>query len=184
MKVRVAVGLGSNRGDRARTLESAVQRLARHVEVAALSPWLENPAVGGPPGQSDYLNGVLLGTTHLAPEALLALLQEIEAEHGRDREREGVHGARTLDLDLLVYGELMTCGSDLEIPHPRMLERDFVLVPLARIAPTLRLPHTGRTALEEAHRLAQRRILGPSPVTAAVADALRGRWTIEASPSE
>jgi 2-amino-4-hydroxy-6-hydroxymethyldihydropteridine diphosphokinase len=158
--VSAFVGLGSNLGDRRATLERAIGRLDAHGRVAVreVSPWLENPAQGGPTDQPDYLNGVLRLETDLAPLALLSLLLEIERDLGRDRASNVRNAPRTLDLDLLLYGSEVLREEDLVVPHPRMLERDFVLAPLARIAPRLRLPQTGRRVLEEAHRLALRRI--------------------------
>lgn len=150
---RVFVALGSNLGDREQTLSSALDALARHpsVTVVRVSPWLENPAVGGPPGQPPFLNGVAELRCALAPEALLALLLEVELAHGR---RRGVVGAaRTLDLDLLLFGDEERSTEQLWLPHPRMLERSFVLQPLAQVAPGLRLPQTGRTPVEELARL-------------------------------
>ncbi len=150
-RVRVAIGLGSNRGERRSILESAVQSLkaSSEFEVERLSSFFENPAVGGEPGQGDYLNAALIGTTSLAPHELLARLLEIEKAHGRDRRTEGRNGARTLDLDLLLYGDRILRDRHLTVPHPRMLERDFVLGPLAEQAPELRIPTTGRTVGEE-----------------------------------
>jgi len=150
--VYVALGLGSNRGDRSATLNSASKRLAERAdfEVDALSPFLENPAVGGEPGQGDYLNAALVGHTTLAAEELLDVLLEIERDHGRDRELEGKNGARTLDLDLLLYGDERLESARLTVPHPRMLERSFVMLPLAEVAPELRHPGTKRSIATEA----------------------------------
>ncbi len=157
--VLCAVGLGSNLGDREAHLASAVARLSSEpgLEVVGVSEWMENAAVGGPPGQPDYLNGACLVRTALSAEELLACLIRIEADHGRDRSHEEHHGPRTLDLDLLVHGRTIVRSHELCVPHPRMLERDFVLTPLAAIAPGLELPHTGRSVREEAARLAGER---------------------------
>ena len=160
--IRIAVGLGSNLGDRPGILAAAVEELDAHAEldVLTVSPWLENRAVGGPADQPDYLNGVAVAETTLEPDELLAFLQSIETRHGRNREREGPSGARTLDLDLLLYGDRRLESTHLKVPHPRMLERDFVMVPLASVAPSLRLPQTGRFVRDEVHRLAERELLG------------------------
>lgn len=190
-EVVFAVALGANLGDRAATLAAAVRELraAAGVSVEAVSGWLETPAVGGPPGQPDYLNGALVGRTTLSPRGLHELLQAIEQRHGRDREREGRNGPRTLDLDLLVHGDARLDEADLVVPHPRLLERDFVLVPLASIAPALRLPVTGRSIAEEAHRLALRRIgdLALEPAAPARAPrpgrAGRGEWGERREPA-
>lgn len=153
--VRVAIALGSNRGDRADFLNRAVASLRSHpqIQVKRLSDFLENPAVGGAPDQNDYLNAALVLDTDLNPFELLEFLQGIETENGRDRATEGLHGARTLDLDLLLYGQLELASAVLEVPHPRMLERSFVLEPLAEIAPELLHPISGNTMLDEARAL-------------------------------
>ena len=132
-------------------LEGAVDALrnADDVEVLSVSPWSETRAVGGPAGQPDYLNGVLEARTTLAPEDLLWLLQRIETQFGRDRAREVRHGPRTLDLDLLLYDDIVLETAELVLPHPRMEERLFVLEPLCALAPQLRLRRSGRTACEQ-----------------------------------
>jgi 2-amino-4-hydroxy-6-hydroxymethyldihydropteridine diphosphokinase len=129
------VALGSNLGDRAANLKRARDAMAAgplRIDAASsvyeTEPW-------GPVPQGPYLNQVVRGATELAPRALLAALHTIETELGRRRKREVRFGPRTIDLDILVYGELSLAEPDLEIPHPRILERPFVLVPLAEIAP-------------------------------------------------
>lgn len=153
--VRVAIALGSNRGDRRAYLRSAEQRLGERAdfEVLTVSRFLENPAVGGESGQGDYFNAALLGDTTLSAEALLEVLLEIEREHGRDRAAEGRCGARTLDLDLLLYGDEVIETETLTVPHPRMHERAFVLLPLAEVAPELSIPTLGETVARAAQRL-------------------------------
>ena len=150
--VCVALGLGSNRGDRSATLRSARERLAERsdFEVNALSAFLENPAVGGEPGQGNYKNAALVGRTSLSAEELLDVLLDLERDHGRDRKFEGKNGARTLDLDLLIYGDELIESSRLTVPHPRMLERSFVLLPLAEVAPAMLHPRTRRSIATEA----------------------------------
>ena len=134
-----AVALGSNLGDRRGQLEDAVERLGGHagVEVLAASRLHRTAPEGGPPGQGEFLNGALLLRTSLTPELLLALLHRIEDLHGR--ERVVLDGPRTLDLDLLLHGEERRTGPELELPHPRMAERSFVLAPLAELCPELML---------------------------------------------
>lgn len=133
----VYIALGSNLGDRAGNLAAARAALARGaVEIAAASSVYET-APWGPKPQGPYLNQVVRGTTGLAPEALLARLLEIERALGRRRETEERYGPRTLDLDILLYDDLVLREPALQVPHPRMLERAFVLVPLAEIAPEL-----------------------------------------------
>ena len=153
-RVRVAIALGSNLGERRAHLEAALRALdaTPGLERVAHSSWHETAPVGGPPGQGAYLNGVALYECALDARALLARLQAIEAARGRDREREGVHGARPLDLDLLLYGEEQLEEADLIVPHPRMEERAFVLAPLCELWPDCVLARSGLPARE---RLAQ-----------------------------
>jgi dihydroneopterin aldolase / 2-amino-4-hydroxy-6-hydroxymethyldihydropteridine diphosphokinase len=142
----VVVALGSNLGDRGETLTAAVQALRDlpGLTVASVSSVVETDPVGGPE-QPRYLNAVAVGRATTEPEALLAALHRIEAQHGRTRE---VHwGARTLDLDLIQYGtpgsprEVVSDDPELTLPHPRAHERAFVLVPWADADPkaTLRV---------------------------------------------
>jgi 2-amino-4-hydroxy-6-hydroxymethyldihydropteridine diphosphokinase len=138
-----AIALGSNLGDSLKTLEAALQHLAQTPGITLLrvSPWYKTRPLG--PAQPDYLNGcALLGVT-LSPQALLTTLLAIEDQFGRVREERW--GPRTLDLDLLLYGDLVLQTPDLIIPHPRLAERAFVLVPLADIAPDLSDPRSGLT---------------------------------------
>jgi 2-amino-4-hydroxy-6-hydroxymethyldihydropteridine diphosphokinase len=96
--------------------------------------------VGGPHGQPRFLNAAATLETELSARRLLAALQSIERAHGRDRAREVKHGPRTLDLDLLLYGDARIDEPGLVVPHPRLEERTFVLLPLSEIAPDLVLP--------------------------------------------
>jgi len=131
------IGLGSNLGDRRRTLRGAVAMLRRtaRVRVHAVSRFLETEPVGGPAGQGKYLNAAARIETTLASKELLAALHGIEAALGRDRKREVRWGPRTCDLDILLMGDMILNTEILTIPHPRMHERLFVLRPLAQIAP-------------------------------------------------
>lgn len=151
--VRASVALGSNQGDRRAHLERAVASLARApgVKLERVSRWIETEPVGGPPGQGRFLNGVLDLETTLTARELLALLQAIEREHGR--QRDVPQGPRTLDLDLLTYGEERIEEPGLVVPHPRMEERTFVLEPLAEIAPDRRLPRSGLRVVERLDEL-------------------------------
>ena len=139
------LGLGSNLGDRKRTLGEAIGRLERHpqVERVAASRWHETLPVGGPPGQTPFLNGAARVETSLTPEALLDLLQRIETELGRRRDERW--GPRTLDLDLLLYDRLVLSTPRLAIPHARMAWRRFVLTPAAEIASVMVHPTIGWT---------------------------------------
>jgi 2-amino-4-hydroxy-6-hydroxymethyldihydropteridine diphosphokinase len=142
----VFIGLGSNLGDRERALSLARARLraAGFAETAQSSLYLTEP-VGGPP-QDWFLNQVIGGTTTLAPEELMRAC--LEAERAMGRERTVRNGPRTLDVDLLLYGEVVREGEPLVLPHPRLHERRFVLVPLVEIAPQALHPLQGATARE------------------------------------
>ena len=133
MKESVAIALGSNLGDSRGILEGAVGRLRSLLDNLQQSHWYRTKPVGPP--QPDYLNGCVIGTTSLEPLELLQRLLEIEAEFGRVRGERW--GARTLDLDLLLYGDRILKHPQLEVPHPRMTERGFVLVPPSRNCPPL-----------------------------------------------
>ena len=130
------IALGSNLGERAALLRGALAALQRDgdVRVVAESAVYETSPVGGP-AQPDYLNMVVAVETSLGPEALLERCLAVEAEHGRVRRERW--GARTLDLDLLSYGAVTLQTERLTLPHPRLAERAFVLVPLAEVAPEL-----------------------------------------------
>jgi 2-amino-4-hydroxy-6-hydroxymethyldihydropteridine diphosphokinase len=134
-------------------------RASAEVRVLAVSTWLETAPVGGPLGQGAYLNGACLVDTTLEPHALLDLLLTIEQERGRDRAREERHGPRTLDLDLILCGDLQHDDERLSLPHPRWTERLFVLEPLAQIAPDLVDTRSGRTVAQlAAHVRAQEQL--------------------------
>ncbi|MBL8761041.1 MAG: 2-amino-4-hydroxy-6-hydroxymethyldihydropteridine diphosphokinase [Phycisphaerae bacterium] len=139
------IALGSNLGDRQAHLRAAVESLSRlsGVEVARVSTIIETEPVG-PAGQDRYLNGVARVRTTLSPRELLEHLLSIELQRGRDRASSPRWGSRTLDLDLLVYGDRVIDEPGLTVPHPRLRERLFVLEPLAEIAPKLALPPDGR----------------------------------------
>jgi len=126
------LGLGSNLGDRWAYLRGGLAMLA---DMVAVSPVYETAPVGGPPGQSLYLNLVAELRTAASPRELLAVAQRAEAAAGRTRRQRW--GPRTLDVDILLVGELVVDEADLQVPHPRMWERGFVLVPLADLAPEL-----------------------------------------------
>lgn len=133
------VGLGANLGDAEATLRSAVSALRTlpHSRLTGLSS-LYRSAPLGPPGQDDYLNAVARLETTQAPHALLQALQDIESHHGRRRLERW--GPRTLDLDLLLYGNDRITTASLTIPHPEMARRNFVVVPLLEISPAACLP--------------------------------------------
>lgn len=132
--VKAYVGLGSNLGDRFATLESAVEAIDRipHTRVVRTSAWLENPAVGIE-GGPDFLNGVAEIETGLDAETLLDHLLAIELAHGRFRTPTEGYQSRTLDLDILLFGNQQLSTDRITVPHPRLLEREFVLAPLREL---------------------------------------------------
>ncbi|AKG23567.1 2-amino-4-hydroxy-6-hydroxymethyldihydropteridine diphosphokinase [Calothrix sp. 336/3] len=137
-----AIALGSNLGNSLEILEAAIIRLTQipGINLLAQSSWYKTKAVGPP--QPDYLNGCAILEVEIEPQVLLITLLQIEAEFGRIRRERW--GARTLDLDILLYADLILDSSNLQIPHPRMGDRAFVLVPLAEIAPDWIEPVSGR----------------------------------------
>lgn len=138
---RAYIALGANLGQLLETLRWAAAALSRLGTVTEVSALYRTAPVGGPPGQPDYLNAVLALETALPPLALLDGLQAIEAEAGRTRTVRWE--ARTLDLDLLLYGDELIHLPRLKVPHPLAWERGFVLAPLADLAPQLSHPVTG-----------------------------------------
>jgi 2-amino-4-hydroxy-6-hydroxymethyldihydropteridine diphosphokinase len=141
----VFVGIGSNLRQPLDQVKAAIRALRRlpSSELLSVSP-LYRSAPMGPPGQPDYINAVTALATMLDPETLLDALQAIEASQGRRRGERW--GPRTLDLDILLYGDRVIDHSRLRVPHPGIAERAFVLVPLHDIAPGLRIPGYGPLA--------------------------------------
>lgn len=138
----VYLALGSNLGDRVDYLRRAIEALSRspHVRVTAISSVYETKPVGLL-DQPDYLNMVMQIETTLSPQNLLAETQQIERTLYRRRDIRW--GPRTLDIDILIYGEVVVKLPQLTIPHPRMHERAFVLMPLNDLAPDLQVPNSG-----------------------------------------
>lgn len=132
MTQRAFLGLGSNLGDRRRYLRDAVVNLP---DVIRVSPVYETDPVGGPPGQDSYLNLVVELSTDRTARQLLALARA--AEETAQRVRHERWGPRTLDVDVLLVGDMIINDADLVVPHPRMWERAFVLVPLYDLAPDI-----------------------------------------------
>jgi 2-amino-4-hydroxy-6-hydroxymethyldihydropteridine diphosphokinase len=142
----VYLGLGSNLGHREATLDEALRLLdERGLGVRRVSSLYLTEPVGGPP-QDWFVNAVAAGVTSLGAAELLEACLGVERALGRVRQAR--NGPRTLDLDLLLYGEATIERPGLVVPHPRLHERRFVLVPLAEIAPGLRHPRLGLTAAE------------------------------------
>lgn len=142
----VFLGLGSNVGDREANLEQALRRLeARGFRITGRSSLYLTEPVGGPP-QDWFVNQVVRGGTELSLEALLAACLETEAAQGRTRGLR--NGPRPIDVDVLLYGDEVVRSPGLTVPHPRLHERLFVLVPLAELDPGVRHPLLGLTAAE------------------------------------
>ena len=144
--LNVAFGLGSNLGDRLAALQGAVDLICADpgVSTAAVSGIYETDPVGGPE-QPDYLNAVVVCDTELSPVLTLQLAHRVEAAWNRTRE---VHwGPRTLDVDVLAYGQLVTKHAQLTLPHPRCAERAFVLVPWAEVDPDFMI--TGKATVAQ-----------------------------------
>jgi 2-amino-4-hydroxy-6-hydroxymethyldihydropteridine diphosphokinase len=137
VSVRAAIGLGSNLGDRAAHIAQAIGALAAAGALVRVSPMYETAPVGGPK-QGRYLNAVVVLDTDMSPQELLEMCLGIEREHGRERRERW--GPRTLDLDILLYGDETIADENLTVPHPRMTERRFVLEPLLDAWPDAALP--------------------------------------------
>jgi 2-amino-4-hydroxy-6-hydroxymethyldihydropteridine diphosphokinase len=145
---RVAIGLGSNLGDRLEHITSAFDELATVGSLVATSSLYETASVGGPE-QADYINAVAMVETDLEPGALMQGLLAIERSHGRERREKW--GPRTLDLDLLVYEGRTVDEPGLTVPHPRIADRRFVLEPLSEVWPDAPIGD-GSTALAAMER--------------------------------
>ncbi len=139
----VAIALGSNLGDRDAHLDFAVSRLSQFLTHISVSSRYDTAPVDVAGEQPTYLNAALIGRTSLAPHELLRELQAIELADGR--ERPYANAPRTLDVDLILYGESVVDDDELVLPHPRFRERAFVLEPLAEIAADLVDPVSGLT---------------------------------------
>lgn len=143
MNTTAYIGLGSNLGDSQATLHSALRQLENHssIAVSTVSSFYGSTP-HGPQNQPDYVNAVCAITTTLSAQGLLHTLQQIENQHGRERTLRW--GARTLDLDLLLYGDELIDDENLTVPHPYLCERSFVVIPLMELKPELALSD-GRT---------------------------------------
>ena len=170
MSTLALIGLGSNLGDRRATLEAAADLLGESpgISVRAVSSLHETEAIGGPGGQGAFLNAAAALETSLDPASLLRRLQEIEERLGRVRAVRW--GERTLDLDLLLFGDSVIDTPELTVPHLRMAVRRFVLAPLAEIAPDALDPLTRRTVADLLENLDRRP--GVIALTRSVSDPL------------
>lgn len=148
----VYVGIGTNLGERQANIDRALELLKEHeeIEILAVSKIIETEPVGGPP-QGPFLNGILKIKTDLLPLEILSQLKMVERRLGRVKKDQD--GPRTMDLDILFYDDVVIVdGKSLQIPHPRLHERSFVLEPLAEIAPDFihpRLKKSVKTLLDE-----------------------------------
>lgn len=173
--VRIVIALGSNlqldpNGLTPRDLVIAGWRATMAslgLAEAKLSSLIESQPAEQATGGT-FINAVGIGTTALSATATLQALQTIERDYGRDRSKEGHHGARTLDLDLIDHGGAIITSPSLTLPHPSLAQRDFVLVPLAEVAPHWRWPGDGRTAVELLPLVTHPALLGARPVSGAV----------------
>jgi 2-amino-4-hydroxy-6-hydroxymethyldihydropteridine diphosphokinase len=147
MRETVFIGFGSNVGNRLDFCDRAVTLLSLlpHSEVTAVSPLYETEPVfdGAQPGKAWFLNGVVRMATDVTPRSLLTVCREIERSLGRDEESR--KGPRTLDLDILFYGERVVEEPDFTVPHPRLHQRRFVLIPMNDLDPQWRHPVLHRT---------------------------------------
>lgn len=168
---KIWLGLGSNLGDSETLIAQACRALQASVSGLRVSRlwrsrarYVEN--------QPDFLNAVVSGHTSLEPEILLEEVHRIEAELGRDRSASVPKGARTMDIDILLYGERIIARDDLVIPHPGIRERKFVLLPLLELDPGLKDPVSGKPFLEFLAGLPPQGIYPAGP-TVHIQDALR-----------
>jgi 2-amino-4-hydroxy-6-hydroxymethyldihydropteridine diphosphokinase len=177
------IALGSNlpspAGPPSATLAAAAERLASLGRITARSS-LYSTAPVGLTAQPRFLNAVVALDTDLAPRPLLDSLLAIERHFGRDRAAAVPNGPRTLDLDILLYGDLALLEPGLEIPHPRLAQRTFVLVPLAEIAPHARDPRSGLTAAQLlANLLPNAAPPGNEPIAQSVVPIQSTHWLAE-----
>ena len=149
--VPVAIALGSNLGDRHGHLQWAIETLATRVTHLRASTAIETEPHDVPSPQPPYLNAAIVGETTMGPNELIAWL--LSLEHVRGRTRVSPRAPRTLDLDLILYGDQILSEPGVAIPHPRFRERPFVVDPLAEIAPDWVDPVTGRTVEQIASAL-------------------------------
>ncbi|MEU0564523.1 2-amino-4-hydroxy-6-hydroxymethyldihydropteridine diphosphokinase [Nonomuraea sp. NPDC005983] len=144
--MKTVLAFGSNLGHRFQTLQGAIDSLfdAPGLDFVTASPVYETEPVGGPAGQEPYLNAIVIAETTLAPRTLLERVQSEEAAFGRVRRERW--GPRTIDIDLITVGDVISDDPELTLPHPRAHERAFVLVPWLQIDPDGVLPGRGRVA--------------------------------------
>ena len=157
---RVAIALGTNLGDRAAHLDFAVSRLRQAIPNLQVSRYYETEPVDVPGDQPLFLNAAAVGDTALSARELLTFLHAVEGERGRERPFQ--NASRTLDLDLILLGNAVLNEPGLIVPHPRFRDRQFVLEPLAEVAPDLVDPITGSTVAELLRRVLRPREAPPT----------------------
>ena len=140
------LSLGGNLGNTREIFEGAYPLIEKKIGKISVYSSIYQTEAWGPIPQADFLNQVILVSTSLAPQACLAEMLAIEKEFGRERKERW--GPRTLDLDILYYSDVTIAEADLTIPHPRIAERKFILIPLAEIAPSFHDPLSRKTMLE------------------------------------
>ncbi len=170
MRETAYIGFGSNVGDRVDFCDRAVTLLSLlpHSQVTGVSLLYETEPVqdGAHPGDGWFLNGVVQLDTDITPKSLLSVLREIERSLGRDQDNRS--GPRTIDLDILFYGERVIDEPELAVPHPRLHQRRFVLMPLSELAPLLIHPTRRRSVnqmLADVEDRSEVRLLFPQPST-------------------
>ena len=146
MLTEVVLGIGGNKGDRVAYLKTAIEALSKQVTLVGSSQIYETEVWGGVATYGNFLNQVVCIQTDLDPNSLLELIQGIELDLGRTREQHW--GDRTIDIDILYFGDQVWDTPSLTIPHPYLAQRGFVLQPLAEILPTKKHPLLGKTTLE------------------------------------
>ena len=146
--MKAVIALGANIGDPKEQMDIAVALLRESLEVTAVSSYFTTAPVGGPE-QPDYLNAICLAESEMPAADLLALLHGIEKVLGRERIEHW--GPRTIDLDLIQYGSILSCADELTLPHPRAHERRFVLEPWAQVEPDAMLLTHGKISDLLAH---------------------------------
>lgn len=161
------IALGSNLGDRAATLRAAIDAVGElpGTSVVRVSSFHETEAVGGPTGQGRYLNAAAVIETSMEPTDLLAALLAIESRLGRERREGERNAARTIDMDILLFGDAVIDDPGVTVPHPRMQDRLFVMAPVAEIAPDWVHPVVGRTMAELLSVLIAEETMGPTNVS-------------------
>jgi len=145
MQTEVVLGLGGNKGDREKFLFHAIEALNDHFQLIRVSRIYETEAWGGV-AKGNFLNQIAIISTQFSPKEVLEVIQQIEKKLGRTREDHW--GNRTMDIDILYFGESVVSENGLSIPHPYIPDRKFVLVPLAEILPDFKNPLTGKTSKE------------------------------------